>query len=69
MKQYLILYCIYDPAFFQGYYKIKIEANNYETAERLIKEKIDSVYVNAKFEYHIYEITKDFSPRLYDKTS
>ena len=69
MKQYLILYCIYDPAFFQGYYKIKIEAIDYEVAERLIKEKIDSVNVNAKFEYHIYEITKDFNPKLYDKTS
>jgi hypothetical protein len=68
MKTYLMLFCRYDPDNFTGYQQTKIKAETIEKARESARAFIRKNYFHVRppYEYRLFEIVFDDSPRLYD---
>lgn len=64
MKNYIIMFCVYDLNLYSGHKIKQIEANSFEEAEKLGHKYLDGMTGKGKWEYIIAENPSSY--RIYD---
>ena len=69
MKQYILLYCIYNPDAYVGHRVHRIDAKDLKDAKKQAKTFLDRLYHKDLFEFGLIEIAADYGFRVWDTKS